>query len=137
MAATYRKTKTNTWNKTRGTSYQTLRNNFQYKINSYRTLYNQTQNPQGGKYKSPSPATLNTFANWVNKGAVVHQVTASQINRWAGTNRNCTTANAVKSVLWNKFGKTPIKAVCKAKSGNFLVAAMPTHKGKTFRFPRY
>jgi hypothetical protein len=157
MAATYRRrgnttninrTRTCYWTQTgsrftgtaRGTTsgtrgnYTGLRDNFQQKIDSYRTLYGETQGTTGAG--RPSPTALNTFANWVNKGAVIHKVSPIQLNRWSDTSRKCTTATAAKNVLWNKFGKTPIWGVCKSKSGSFLVATAPTYKGRNFTFPR-
>jgi hypothetical protein len=132
-------TKTNSGNRT-GThstsysNYSNLRCNFQQKINGYRTLYNQTQGTGGTN--RPSPTTLNTFASWINKGAVIHKVSPTQICRWSKTNQKFTSVNAVKTALCNKFGKTPIKAVCKSKGGSYLVATVPTYHGKNFRFPR-
>ncbi|MCH7810241.1 MAG: hypothetical protein IH863_06655, partial [Chloroflexi bacterium] len=35
----------------------------------------------------PTPAQLNTFGNWINKGAVVQTVTAGKVNQWAKTNK--------------------------------------------------
>ena len=144
--ATTHKTRTNTWTKSWSgsarktkantstrTNYTTVKNNFQNKINSYRTLYTQTQGSCG--HGRPSAATLNTFGNWINKGAIVHTVSPTQINRWSNTNKKCTTAAYAKNVLCNKFGKTPIKAVCKSKTGSYLVATTPTYKGKNFKFP--
>ncbi len=127
-----------TWNKTKRntgshTNYTTLRNYWQQKINSYRTLYTQTQGTSGAG--RPSPATLKTFGHWIDKGAVIHKVSAAQINRWSPTNRKCTTITTAKNTLWHKFGKTPIKAVCKSKGGSYLVATTPMYKGKYFKFP--
>ncbi|MFH0980382.1 MAG: hypothetical protein V2A79_02450 [Planctomycetota bacterium] len=144
----YHRNRSDAWNKTRDTStrkmttpacwnrgnYTVLRENFQHKIDAYRTLYNEAQGTPGKG--CPTPATLNTFANWVSRGAIIHRVSATQINRWSDLDRKCTTANLAKNVLWNKFGKTPIKAVCKSKSGSFLVATTPTYNGRNFKFPR-
>ena len=145
--ATTHKSRTNTWTKSWSGSarkttrtntstranYTNIKNDFQNKINSYRTLYTQTQGmPGAGR---PSPATLNTFGNWINKGAIIHTVSATQINRWSQSTKKCTTAAYAKNVLWNKFGKAPIKAVCKSKAGSYIVATTPTYKGKNFKFP--
>lgn len=151
MATTnYRKPKTSTWNKTRTQSssgwkttkmshpgranYTNLKHNFQNKISSYRTLYNEMQGT-AGKGRPPA-ATLNTFGNWINKGAVIQKVSAAQINRWSNTDRKCTTSTAARNVLYHKFGKAPIKAVCKTKSGAYIVATAPMYRGKNFKFPR-
>ena len=134
---TYNKTRTPAGRKpntTNRSNYTNLRNNFQNKINSYRTLYTQLQGTT--PTSRPSPTALNSLGNWINKGAVVHNVTATQINRWSPTGRKCASASTAKNILWNKFGKTPIKAVYKSKTGSYLVAALPTYKGKNFKFPR-
>ena len=120
--------------------YRTVFNTFQCKINSYKTLYNQTRGP--AKYTRPTPAILNTFANWINKGAVVQTVTRTQVAKWArNTKWNFSPSNpnttACKNVLATKFGKQTIKAVARTKSGSFMVATSPTWKGKPFMFSRY
>ena len=133
MATYYGKTKTGTKNLSRG-GYANLRDTWQQKIFSYRTLYNQTQGTYSGK--RPSAATLKSFDNWINKGAVIQNVSCAQINRWSHTGRKCTSATTAKTVLWHKFGKMPIKAVCMSKTGSYLVVTTPTYKGKNFKFPR-
>ena len=47
-----------------------------------------------------------------------------------------TSPTSCKTVLQAKFGKTCIKAVCRNKTGSFLVATMPTVKGKTFNISK-
>jgi len=125
--------------KTGATGYKNVSTEFQNKISSYRTLIDQTKG--AAKFPRPTPATLNSFANWVNKGAIVQQVSPSQLARWAKTtthsfnSRNPSTTSC-KNVLCKKFGKTTIKAVTRSKNGWFLVATSPTHKGRAFSFPR-
>ena len=133
--------------RTKGTSmggnvpvaWKSCSDSFINKMNSYKMLYNQTKGP--AKHQRPSPTTLNTFANWIGKGAVIQTVSAAQVNRWAKTarknfNTRTPTPNACKSVLCAKFGKTTIKAVARSKSGSFMVATAPTVKGKCFCFPK-
>ncbi len=113
--------------------------NFERKINSYKTLWNQTKG--NATCVRPTPTTLNSFANWINKGAIIQTCTSAQVSRWARSkNKNFNTHNptptACKNVLTAKFGKTTIKAVARTKSGSFMVATMPTWKGKSFCFPR-
>lgn len=117
-----------------GSSYMNLKNCFQQKINSYRTLVSQTQGASGAG--RPSPATLNSFANWINKGCVIHKVSSAQISRWSPSGKKCSTPSTAKTILYSKFGKSPIKAVCKSKGGSFLVATTPTYRGRSFKFPR-
>ena len=119
--------------------YKNVSNSFQNKITSFRTLFAQTKGP--AKSGRPSPATLNSFANWINKGAIVQTVTCAQVVRW-GKNMNTktyssreVTANSCKTVLCKKFGKSAIKAVARSKSGSFIVATTPTLKGRNFTFP--
>ena len=119
--------------------YKTCYNDFWTKINSYRTLCNQTRGP--AKYGRPTPATLNTFANWVNKGAVIQTVSPAQVWRWARTtnkpfNPNTRNTTACKTVLFAKFGKNTIKAVARTKTGTFMVATSPTVNGRPFWFPK-
>ncbi len=118
--------------------YKACNNAFVNKISSYKTLYKQTFGP--AKFSRPSPTTLNSFANWINKGAVVQMVTKAQVSRWAkatkkGFNVRSATPTTCKNVLCAKFGKTTIKAVCGSKSGSFMVATSPTVSGRPFWFP--
>ena len=120
-------------------AYKSCCNQFARKIQSFKMLQNQTTGT--AKYTRPSPTTLNTFANWVNKGAVVHTVTPTQVARWAKTttktfNTRKGTPTSCKSVLWAKFGKNTIKAVCKTKTGSYMVVTPPTISGRTFNFPK-
>ncbi|MFQ5461739.1 MAG: hypothetical protein ACE5E5_03835 [Phycisphaerae bacterium] len=119
--------------------YKNVKQTFENKINSFKTLCTQTCGT--AKYQRPSTTVLNSFAKWINKGAVVQTVTCAQLSKWAQVNnktfntRNPTTA-ACKSILTAKFGKAPIKACARTKTGAFMVATSPTVKGKTFKFPK-
>jgi hypothetical protein len=109
------------------------------KIASYKTLYAQTQGP--GKFGRPSPAILNTFAKWIDKGAIIQTVSTTQLSRWAQLSRRPfnsrnPSVSACKTVLAAKFGKNLIKAVARAKNGAFLVATPAHWQGKPFHFPR-
>jgi hypothetical protein len=113
------------------TTYASVRSQFQNKMNSYKTLCAQTT---GGASKNrPSPTQLNTFSKWIDKGAVLQNVSNAQLNRWAGKAKNWTTGSA-KTTLAGKWGKTTIKAVAPNKTGGFIVATSPTRKGKQFKF---
>ena len=119
--------------------YKVVSNSFENKITSFRTLFAQTKGT--AKFGRPSPAILNSFANWINKGAIVQTVSCAQITRWGKAaskkpfNSREITTNTCKTVLFKKFGKSTIKAVCRTKSGSFMVATSPKYKGRTFCFP--
>ncbi len=137
-AATTRGRKTTRRAGSGGTGYKSVCSTCEQKINSYKTIWNQAKGP--ATVNTPTPTTLNTFANWVNKGAVVQMCTPAQVSRWARAknksfNSSNPTPTSCKSVLTAKFGKSAIKAVCRTKGG-FLVATTPTINGKTFNFPR-
>ena len=124
--------KSNKW----ATGYSTSYRNCEQKIQSWRTVYNQTWGP--AKFQRPSPTTLRTFTNWINKGANVYTVTPTQLNKWAGAsskNYDWTKPTQCKSFLTKKYGKTTIKAVARSKNGSYMVACTPP-KGKQFNFPR-
>ncbi len=120
--------------------YKNVCCSFENKISSYRTLHAQTKG--AAKFGRPTPAILNTFANWINKGAIVQTVSCAQVARWGKTmntknfNAREMTTNSCKTVLCKKFGKTAIKAVARTKSGSFMVVTAPKVKGRTFCFPR-
>lgn len=114
-------------------AYRNCKTQFANKVNSFKTLINQTEGP--AKYGRPSPTTLNTFANWINKGAIVRTISPSQIAKWAKTTNNRFSTQNVgtttcKTVLCKKFGKSSIKAVARTKSGQFMVAFSPTIGGR-------
>ena len=120
-------------------AWRNCSDSFANKMYSYRTLYNQTKGP--ARYGRPSPTTLNSFANWINKGAMVHTITTAQVARWAKTAKKnfsarTPTPTACKSVLWAKFGKNTIKAVARTKTGSFMVATPHIVNGKPFWFPK-
>ncbi|MHC5109764.1 MAG: hypothetical protein ACYTHJ_07800 [Planctomycetota bacterium] len=119
-------------------SYKNVNQCFQGKIDSFKTLYQQTCG--SARYPRPKTSVLNSFANWINKGAVIQTVSCAQLAKWAKSNNaNWNNSNpttmACKNVLTKKFGKSPIKACARTKTGGFMVATSPTWKGKTFRFP--
>jgi hypothetical protein len=107
---------------------------FSNKVNSFKTLIGQTKGP--AKCARPTPATLNTFANWINQTC-----TTGQLNKWAkATDQNINTKTisptTCKNILGAKFGKSSIKAVARTKSGSFMVVTAPVVAGKTFCFPK-
>ncbi|MBI1825304.1 MAG: hypothetical protein HY287_04930 [Planctomycetes bacterium] len=120
------------------TAYKTVCNNIERKLDSFKTLFQQAQGT-GGAHR-PTPSTLTSFCNWVNKGAVIQTCSTAQVNRWAQTtnksfNPSNPSPNACKKVLAAKFGRGCIKAVAKTKTGQFMVATTPTVNGRTFCFP--
>lgn len=113
------------------TTYASVRSQFQNKMNYYKTLAAQTT---GGASKNrPTPAQLNAFSKWVEKGACIQNVSSTQLNRWSGKSRNWTTGSA-KTTLTSKWGKSTIKAVAPSKTGGFIVATSQTRNGKQFKF---
>ncbi len=114
--------------------YQSVWNSFNNKIASYKFLTNQTMG--AAKFGRPTPASLNTFAKWIEKGALVHKVTAAQLKRWSHSTQSFKTVASAKSAMCQKFGKGPIKAVICNRTGGFLVATASTWKGKSFKLPR-
>ena len=113
--------------------YRQVNNTFACKVQSFKTLFEQTK---GAASKTrPTPATLKSFTNWINKGANVYRVTNTQIKKWCSPTRTCNTNASVKNALCGRFGKSTIKAVCSAKSGGYIVVTAPTWKGKSFKFP--
>ncbi len=95
---------------------------------------NQTQ----GKAKAgrPSATTLTRWANWVNQGAVVHELAGSKIARITKAAKQCGTPTACQQALQGKYGKTTIKGVIQSKTGRYLVATAPKQRnGRPFSFP--
>ena len=120
-------------------AYKGWNNDFWNKIYSFRMLYNQTRG--SARYTRPSVATLNSFSNWINKGAIIQTVSTAQVARWSRStkhnfNTRTPTPTACKNILWDKFGKNNIKAVARTKTGGFMVATVPAVKGKPFWFPK-
>lgn len=136
------------WGSTSGKSggsiasgYKGCNTTFANKVNSFKTLVSQTQGSTSNKWGRPTPTTLNTFANWINKGAIIQTVSPVQVAKWAKS-KNKTfktttgTPTSCKNVLCAKFGKSTIKAVCRTKTGSFMVATAPKVSGKSFCFPK-
>ncbi len=120
-------------------NYRACSNTFQSKIHSFKTLFNQTCG--AAKKTRPSTAVLNSFANWINKGAIIQTCSKAQVAKWAKTKNKTfdtrtATTGSCKTILCAKFGKPTIKAVARTKSGSFLVATAPKLQGKTFCFPK-
>lgn len=118
-------------------AYRTCWNQFEAKIVSFKTLFNQTHGP--AKCPRPSTTVLNNFANWVNKGAIVQTCSNAQLSRWARScninfNPRTVTPTTCRTILCSTFGKSTIKAVARTKTGSFMVATSPTVKGKPFYF---
>ena len=138
-----RKNNTSTTRTSGGTNfapgYSHVAGSFQNKINSFKTLVSQAKGP--ASYGRPSTTTLNSFANWVNKGANIFTVTTAQLTRWAGKGKaqnqynNFASINSCKNFLSTKFGRTTIKAVARSKNGSWIIAAAPTVKGRPFQMP--
>ncbi len=116
------------------TGYASVFKSFSSKIASYKCLSAQTVG--SAKCTRPSPAMLNSFSKWIDKGATVHKVSAAQVKRWSKTNRCFKSAASAKSVMQTCFGRSTIKAVTCDKSGGFLVATPCVCKGKVFKFPQ-
>jgi hypothetical protein len=112
-------------------TYPYIRYTLQNKVNAYKTLMAQTTGTPSRN--RPTPTQINTFAKWIDKGAVLHNVTNAQLNRWAGKTKTWTTGSA-KSTLVSKYGKNAIKFVAPNKTGGWLVATPSTYRGKPFKF---
>ena len=112
-------------------SYAGVRTTFENKMNAYKALCTQTTGSTS-KFR-PTPAQLNSFARWVDKGAIIQTVSNTQLNRWSGSPKTWT-PGTVRTCLSKKFGKTCIKAVAYNKTGGFIVATSPTRKGRNFKF---
>ncbi len=116
--------------------YANFYQQYQQKLQSFKTLYSQTTG--AAKFDRPSPTTLKTFTNWINKGANVYTISQTQLNKWAGTARNkydWTKPTQARNFLNQKFGKGAIKAFARTKNGAYMVACPTTFRGKTFNFP--
>ncbi len=117
-----------------GTGYAPIKQQFEEKIQSFRQLKAQIE----GRATSsrPTPTTLTRWANFVNQGAVVFQVSGARLCRATNADQQFTTATSACRALQGKFGKTTIKGVIQSKTGQWLVAAEPRRSdGRPFRFP--
>ena len=133
--ATGRRTSTSSYSSTTrpAPGYTSVYNNFNNKISSYKFLTAQTTGT--AKSQRPTAASLNSFGKWIEKGAIVHRVSGTQLRKWSHTTQQFKTTASAKNCIQNRFGKGPIKAVIPNKTGGFLVATAPVWKGKSFKFP--
>ncbi len=111
-------------------TYASARQQFEQKIRSFQALKSQTS---GAGSARPTPATLQKFANVVNKGGIIRQASTPAIQRASGGKKSCNTASSAYKALRSKYGAA-IKAVAPAKGGKWLIAAAPTWKGRPFKF---
>lgn len=117
-----------------GTGYAPIKQQFEEKIQSFRQLKAQIDGRATGS--RPTPTTLTRWANFVNQGAVVFQVSGARLCRATNADQQFTTATSACRALQGKFGKTTIKGVIQSKTGQWLVAAEPRcSDGRPFRFP--
>lgn len=117
-----------------GTGYAPIKQEFEQKIQSFRQLKAQIDGRATGS--RPTPTTLTRWANFVNQGAVVFQVSGARLCRATNADQQFTTATSACRALQGKFGKTTIKGVIQSKTGQWLVAAEPRRSdGRPFRFP--
>ena len=114
--------------------YKNICDNFNRKIVSYKTLWGQGTGQ--ARTSRPTPATLNTFSRWIEKGAIVYKISPAQVRRWGKMNQPIKSPTTAKNVLAKCFGKSVIKAVTHDKTGGFLVACAATVNGRPFNFPR-
>jgi len=128
-----RTSKTKASGKGAAPGYKSLCDNFARRIASYRTLCGQATGP--ARHSRPSPATLNSFSKWIEKGAVVFKVSPAQVKKWAKVHQSVKSPTAAKNALCKCFGRSVIKAVTSDKSGSFLVACAATVSGRPFNFP--
>lgn len=82
--------------------YNNVHCTLENKYRSFRTLWDQTRGP--AKTSRPSPTTLQSFSNWINKGAFISKVTPNQINKWCGTKQKFNTCAQAKNTLCNFIG---------------------------------
>ncbi len=117
-----------------GTGYAPIKQEFEQKIQSFRQLKAQTEGR--ANTSRPTPTTLTRWANFVNQGAVVFQVSGARLCRATNADQQFTTATSACRALQGKYGKTTIKGVIQSKTGQWLVAAEPRQSdGRPFRFP--
>ena len=117
-----------------GTGYAPIKQQFEEKIQSFRQL--KAQIDGRATTSRPTPTTLTRWANFVNQGAVVFQVSGARLCRATNADQQFTTATSACRALQGKFGKTTIKGVIQSKTGQWLVAAEPRQSdGRPFRFP--
>jgi hypothetical protein len=119
------------------TGYSPIRKQIEQKIRSFQVL--KTQAEGRATSSRPSAATLNRWANLINKGAIVHVLAGSRIARLTRQPKTtaCASAPACQRALQGKYGKASIKGVVQAKNGQYLVATAPKKSnGQPFNFPR-
>jgi hypothetical protein len=108
--------------------FNNVRNECQYRIGSYENIYSQCS----GSGKTPfSPSTANKWVKYVNNGALVYKFNHAQFCRFFGRQLRAATPMFAFRHLKNKFG-SGIKAVCRGKNNQWLVAASPNVSGRAF-----
>ncbi|MFH1745458.1 MAG: hypothetical protein ABIG44_00275 [Planctomycetota bacterium] len=103
-------------------AFKPARNECEWRIGSYRTVYTQFTGP--AKQTIFSPTTANKWLKYVNSGYRVYKFTNQQFNKYFG--EQWTTKSPTACYRWMKqqYG-AGIKAVTRGKANAWLIAATP------------
>lgn len=111
------------------TKFNTICDEIQQKIGSYKTIYSQCQG--SGKVTAFSPTTVNKWIKFVNNGICVYKFDNSMFSRCFGSQyNNCTPMTATR-MMQRKYG-AGIKAVTRGKGNCWLVAASSSITARPF-----
>lgn len=106
------------------------RNECEWRIGSYRTVYSQFTGT--GKLTALSPTTANKWIKFVNSGYRIYKFSNTDFCNFFGTKWNTGTPTACHRWMKQKYG-SGIKAVTRGKTNTWLIAATPNVNALPFR----
>ena len=109
--------------------FRTVQQECQWRMGSYRNVYNQFTGT--GRKTVFSPTTANRWMRYVNNGVQVYKFTNQDFCRYFGSRWARSTSRAAYTYLNNHFG-TSIKDVTRGKGNCWLIAATRTPTARPF-----
>ncbi len=108
--------------------FNNIRSEFQWRIGSYRNVYNQFTN---GRKTIWSPTIVNRWMRYVNNGIMVYHFTNREFTRFFGANWSYQNPTTVRKFLTGRYGHT-IKDVMRGNNNTWLIATSRTPAARPF-----
>ena len=110
-------------------AFKRVRNECEWRIGSYRTIYSQFTG--AGTKTTFSPTNANKWLNYVNNGYRVYKWSHKDFCKYFGSQWQQGTPTACQRYLKQKYGQG-IKAVTRGKANCWLIATTPTVTARPF-----
>ncbi|MEW6250489.1 MAG: hypothetical protein AB1716_07565 [Planctomycetota bacterium] len=108
--------------------FNNIRNEFQWRIGSYRNVYNQFNTGQKTNW---SPTVANRWMRYVNNGVQVYMFTNRQFTQYFGARWANANPTVIRKYLASRFGQM-IKDVTRGNHNTWLIATSRTPTARPF-----